>query len=74
MKQVMINLWFFSNFKETRLKFNQGSVTILHMLPNYQEVWETNKFRNKRLSTLKPAEKNKTGTILRINKKNFKDE
>ena len=39
---------------------------------NYQE--SRVKLRNTQLNKLKSASKNKTGTILRINKKNFEDE
>ena len=39
---------------------------------NYQEVRV--KLTNTKLNKLKSAAKNKTGTILRINKKNFQDE
>ena len=41
-------------------------------MPNYQHVRV--KLANTQLNTLKSAAKNKTGTILRLNKKNFKDE
>ena len=41
-------------------------------MANYQEVRV--KLTNTKLSKLKSAAKNKTGTILRINKKNFEDE
>ena len=41
-------------------------------MTNYQEV--TVKLTNTQLNELKSAAKNKTGTILRINKKNFQDE
>ena len=41
-------------------------------MANYQEVRV--KLTNTQLNKLKSAAKNKTGTILRINKKNFEDE
>ena len=41
-------------------------------MANYQEARV--KLTNIQLSKLKPAAKNKTGTILRINKKKFQDE
>ena len=41
-------------------------------MTNYQEVRV--KIINTQLNKLKSAEKNKTGTRLRINKKNFQDE
>ena len=41
-------------------------------MANYQEVRV--KITNKQLKKLKSKRKNKTGTILRVNKKNFEDE
>ena len=41
---------------------------------NYQKERERVKLTNTQLSKLKSAAKNKIGTILRLNKKNFKDE
>ena len=41
-------------------------------MTNYQEVRV--KLTNTQLNKLKSAAKNKTGTILRLNKKNFEDE
>ena len=41
-------------------------------MANYQEVRV--KLTNTQLNKLKSAAKNKTGTILRINRKNFQDE
>ena len=41
-------------------------------MANYQEAKV--KITNTQLNKLKPAAKNKTGTILRLNKKNFEDE
>ena len=41
-------------------------------MANYQEVKV--KLTNTQLNKLKSAVKNKTGTILRLNKKNFEDE
>ena len=58
--------------KETRLTFSQGSVTVLLKTANCQEVEV--KLTKTQLNKLKSAAKNKTGTILRLNKKNFEDE
>ena len=55
-----------------RLRFSQGSVKFLQKMTNYQE--EAVKLPNTQLNKLESAAKNKTGTILRINKKNFQDE
>ena len=41
-------------------------------MANYQETRV--KLTNTQLNKLKPAARNKTGTILRLNKKNFEDE
>ena len=41
-------------------------------MTNYQEARA--KLKNKKLSKWKSGAKNKTGTILRLNKKNFEDE
>ena len=41
-------------------------------MTNYQEVRV--KLRNTQLNKLKSAARSKTGTILRLNKKNFEDE
>ena len=41
-------------------------------MANYQEARV--KLKNIQLKKLKSAAKNKTGTILRLNKKNFEDE
>ena len=45
--------------KETRLKFSQGSVTILQIITNYQEARV--KLTNAQLNKLKSAARNKTG-------------
>ena len=58
--------------KENRLKFSQGSVTVLKKMANDQEARV--KLTNTQLNKLKPAAKNKTGTTLRLTKKNFQDE
>ena len=65
-------LMIFDKINEDRLKFFQGSVTILKNMANYEEarIKLTNTQRNK----LKSEAKNKTGTTLRITKKNFQDE
>ena len=57
---------------ETRTKFSQGSVTALWRMPNYQETRV--KLTNTRLNKLKSTAKNKTETILRLNKKPFGDD
>ena len=41
-------------------------------MANYQEAWV--KLTKTQLNKLKSAAKNKTGTILRLNKKEFEDE
>ena len=58
--------------KETRLPFSQESVTVLQIMANYQIARV--KLTNAQLNKLASAAKNKTGTILRINKKKFEDE
>ena len=57
--------------KETRLKFSQRSVNSFIIIANYQEARV--KLTNTQLNKLKSVAKNKTGTMLRINKKNFQD-
>ena len=68
----MFILTILEKIKETRLKFSQRSITVLQKMENYQEARV--KVTNTQLNKLKPAAKNKTGTILRITKKNFQDE
>ena len=58
--------------QETRIKFSQGSVTVLWRIANYQETRV--KLTNTRLNKLKFTAKNKTETILRLNKKPFEDD
>ena len=58
--------------KETRLKYSQGSVTLLQKLANYQETRVN--LTNTQLNKLNSAATNKTGTILRLNKNKFEDE
>ena len=58
--------------KETRLKYSQGSVTLLQKMANYQETWVN--LTNTQLNKLNSAATNKTGTILRLNKNKFEDE
>ena len=67
----MFVLMILEKIKETRLKLSQGSVTVLKIMTNYQEA--TVKVTNAQLNKLKSAAKNKTETILGINKKNFQD-
>ena len=57
--------------KEPRLKFSQGSVTVLEIMANYEEARV--KLTNTQLSKFKYPAKNKTGTTLRITKKSFKN-
>ena len=68
----MFILTILEKIKETRLKFSQGSVTVLEKVANYQEARV--KLTNTQLSKVKSAAKSKTGTILRLNKKNLEDE
>ena len=70
--QYMFVITILEKIKETRLKFYQGSKTVLHMMPNYQEARV--KLTGTQLNKLKSAAENKTGKILRIKKKNFEDE
>ena len=65
-------LMIFDKINEDRLKFFQGSVTILKNMANYEEA--RIKLTNTQLNKLKSEAKNKTGTTLRITKKNFQDE
>ena len=58
--------------KETRLKYSQGSVTLLQKVANYQETRVN--LTNTQLNKLNSAATNKTGTILRLNKNKFEDE
>ena len=58
--------------KETRLKYSQGSVTLLQKMANYQETRVN--LTNTQLNKLNSAVTNKTGTILRLNKNKFEDE
>ena len=68
----MLILTILEKIKENRLKFSQGSVTVLKKMANDQEARV--KLTNTQLNKLKPAAKNKTGTTLRLTKKNFQDE
>ena len=68
----MFILTILETIKETRLKFSQGTVTLLQKMANYQEA--TFKLTNTQIKKLKSAAKNEVVTILRINKKNFEDE
>ena len=65
-------LMILEKIKEKRLKLSQGSLTVWWKIANYQEA--TVKLTNTQLNRLKSAAVNKTGTILRLNKKNFEDE
>ena len=68
----MFILTIFFKIKEARLSFSQGIVTVLSIMENCQDVRV--KLTNTKLNKLKFASKNKTGTILRINKKIFQGE
>ena len=68
----MFILTILEKIKEKRFKFSQRSVTVLQIMANYQEARV--KLTNTQLNKLKSAAKSKTGTILRLNKKNFEDE
>ena len=54
------------------LKFFQGKAAVQQNMVSYQEP--RLKLKNTQLNKLKSAAKNKTGTILRLNKKTFEDE
>ena len=53
-----------------RLKFFQEIVTVLQTITSYQETRV--KLTNRKLNKLKFAAKNKAGTILILNKKNWR--
>ena len=55
--------------KGKKSTFSQGSVAVLQKMANYQEARV--KVRDTQLNKLKYAAKNKTGTKIRLNKKNF---
>ena len=69
----MFVLTILEKIRETRLKFSQGCVTVLQKMVNYKEarvrLTNTQLIKNQNLQ-----QKNKTGTILRLNKKNFEGE
>ena len=58
--------------KEKRLKYSQGSATVLLKMSNYRKARA--KLTKTQLNKLKSAAKKKTGTPLRLNKKKFEDE
>ena len=62
---------FQKKIKEARLKFSQGSLTVLQKMANYQEVSETNKYTIKQI---KICSKKKTEKILKLNENNFQDD
>ena len=64
----MIILTILEKNKKTKLKFSPGSFTVLWKMVNYQSAIV--KLTNTQLNKLKPESKNKTKTILRINKRN----
>ena len=68
----MFVLMILDKIKETRLTFSQESVTVLQIMANYQIARV--ELKNTQSNKLSSAAKNKTGTILRINKKKFEDE
>ena len=65
----MFVLTILEKIKETRLRFFQGSV-----IKDGKLSISKIKLTNTQLHKLKSAAKNKTGTILSINKKNLEDE
>ena len=68
----MFFLTILEKIKKARLKFSQGSVTVLEKMENYQGARV--KLANTQLNKLEsPATKKKTGRTLRITKKNFQD-
>ena len=64
----MIILTILEKNEKTKLKFSQESFTVLWKMVNYQSAIV--KLTNTQLNELKSESKNKTRTILRINKKN----
>ena len=70
--ESMFVLTILEKIKETKLKFSQGSVTVLSKIANYEEARV--KLTNTQLNKLKFAAKSKTGATLRISKKDFQDE
>ena len=54
------------------LKFCQGKAAVQQNMVSYQEP--RLKLKNTQLNKLKSAAKNKTGTILKLIKKNFENE
>ena len=67
----MFVLTILEKIKKLRLKCSQGSVTVLEKMANYQEVRV--KLINTQFKKLKSASKNKTGTVLILNKKKCED-
>ena len=63
----MFALTILEKIKETKLKFFQGSVTILKKMTNYEEARVA--LTNTQLNKLKSEANYKTGTTLRITKK-----
>ena len=59
----MFVLTILEKIKETRLRFCQGSLTVLQIMANYKEARD--ELTNTQLNKLKSAAKNKTRTILR---------
>ena len=55
--------------KEMRIKLSQGNVEVLWKMGNYEEARV--KLTNTQLNKLQSATKNKTGTTVRLTKKNF---
>ena len=56
----MVVLTILEKIKEKRLKFSQGSVTVLYKMENYAKARV--KVKNTQLKKLKSAAKNKTAT------------
>ena len=70
--QSMFDIAILEKIKEMRSKFFPGSATVLQKMTNCQEARV--KLTNTQWNKLKFAAKNKTGTILKLNKKNFGNE
>ena len=79
-KQLKYVITYIANNKSTDIKLSkdqilklwQESVIVFLIMANFQEA--SVKLTNTQLSKLKSAAKNKTGTRLSLNKRNFEDE
>ena len=68
--QTMFVLTILEKNQKARLKFSQGSVSVLFETAEYQETRV--KLTNKQLIKLKFSIRNKTGIIVRLNQKSLK--